>query len=73
MEVHLPLDLVSAMKRIFLTIEAHGFTDVEDTELIAVPAEGDLVETKYGTCIVTRVEATAGAGEYDGRIVCRMP
>ena len=40
------------MQQFIVTIEGHGFTDVEEIELPRLPADGDPLDTKYGTCIV---------------------
>jgi hypothetical protein len=38
-----------------------------------LPKEGDTVETRYGTCIVTESELKPDSGERAGKIVCRLP
>ena len=38
-----------------------------------LPDEGEAIETRYGTCIVTKVEKPQSAEKYDGKIVCRLP
>jgi hypothetical protein len=60
------------IKRFIVTIEGAGWTDVEDVELPSLPSQGEPVETKYGTCIVTRAEPQRDA-EYEGKIDCRLP
>jgi hypothetical protein len=35
--------------------------------------EGETIETRYGTCIVTKAEKPQNAEKYDGKIVCRLP
>jgi hypothetical protein len=42
-------------------------------ELSEAPREGDTIETKYGTCLVTSIEAVSDSTEHAGRIVCRLP
>jgi hypothetical protein len=37
-----------------------------------LPDEGEPIETKYGTCLVTHTEPQPNSG-YDGKIVCRLP
>lgn len=59
------------MKHAVITIAGPNFTDLEEAELLTFPAEGDPIETKYGTCIVTAVEVANGG--QDGRIECRLP
>jgi hypothetical protein len=65
-------DNPGAMQQFIVTIEGHGFTDVEAIELLALPADGDPVETKYGTCIVTATELVEHE-HYEGKIACRLP
>ena len=61
------------IQRIMITIQGPGWEDREDAELSRLPGEGDLVETKYGTCFVTEAQATPDGDQYDGRITCRFP
>ena len=61
------------MKRYLITIEGQGWQDVEETELPGIPAENDVIETKYGTCLVVRAEPSPANEQYDGRIACRVP
>ena len=56
-----------------VTIEGPTWTDLQDMELPKAPAEGDSIETRYGTCIVTEVEIFPKAESYSGKIVCRLP
>ena len=58
------------MPRITVTIEGQGWADVQQLELPQLPREGDLIETKYGTCQVTHSESTANTEGFDGKIVC---
>jgi hypothetical protein len=60
------------MQRFLITIEGHGWSDYEDVELPALPDEGEPIETKYGTCLVTHTEPQTNS-RYDGKIVCRLP
>jgi hypothetical protein len=57
--------------RFIITIEGPGFTDLEEIELPLIPEVGDAIETKFGTCIVTRAESLSDSGQYAGKIVCR--
>ncbi len=59
------------MKHAVITVAGPNFTDIENVELLAFPAEGDPIETKYGTCIVTGVEIAEGG--HDAKIACRLP
>lgn len=58
------------MKRFTVTIEGRGWTDVQVLELPRLPREGQLIETKYGTCRVTHSESVANTEGFDGKIVC---
>jgi hypothetical protein len=62
-----------AVRRFMVTIDRPNWEDVEDVELPELPREGDTIETKYGTCIVTRAELLSDGGQYAGKIVCRLP
>jgi hypothetical protein len=62
-----------AVQRFNITIEGPNWKDVEDLELPQLPAEGDAIETKYGTCIVTQVEPSPDSEQYAGKMVCRLP
>ena len=61
------------MQRYVVMIEGRNLEDFEEHELIGRPHEGDLIETKFGTCVVVSTEETADGGAYAGRIVCRYP
>jgi hypothetical protein len=60
------------VQRFAATIEGTDWEDVQDVELSEAPHEGDTIETKYGTCVVTSIEAVSDS-EHAGRIVCRLP
>ncbi|HXV32550.1 MAG TPA: hypothetical protein VD769_00970 [Gaiellaceae bacterium] len=59
------------MHRFIVTIEGHGWTELDELELPRPPEEGEPIETKVGTCVVTQAELPAGADH--GTIVCRLP
>lgn len=61
------------MQRYSVTIQGPGWEDLQDVELLRTPAEGDLIETRYGTCIVTKVEPPPDPAKYNGKVICRMP
>jgi len=61
------------MQQFIVTIEGHGFTDVEEIELPRLPADGDPLDTKYGTCIVTATEPLLDHEHFEGKIACRLP
>ena len=60
------------MRRFLVAIEGSNWSDVQDVELLDAPKEGDSIETRYGTCTVTRVELQQD-GDRAGKIVCRFP
>ena len=53
--------------------EAHGWSDLEEIELLQLPSEGEPIETKFGTLVVERAEKTPDSEKYDGKIVCPSP
>jgi hypothetical protein len=61
------------VQRFTVTIEASTWRDVQEVELPELPGEGEVIETRYGTCIVTRVESSQAGEPYAGKIVCRLP
>jgi hypothetical protein len=56
-----------------VTIEGVNWEDVAEIELPSLPREGDRIETKYGTCVVTHAEDLPDQNPYAGKIVCRFP
>lgn len=56
-----------------ITIEGPNFQDFEEAELQRLPDEGEPIETKYGTCIVTHSEALPGDDYFAARVTCRLP
>jgi hypothetical protein len=61
------------VQRFAVTIQGPGWEDLQDIELPRAPAEGDSIETRYGTCIVTKVDPAPGGDNYSGKITCRLP
>jgi hypothetical protein len=59
--------------RVTVQIDGTTWQDVQELELPALPREGDAIETRYGTCIVTRADPSPVTGELAGKIVCRFP
>ena len=57
------------MQRLVVTIEGAGWSDVQEIELPRLPREGDLIETKYGTCRVIFSEPS-NTDPFDGKVVC---
>lgn len=62
--------IIALMQRFTVTIEGTGWTDVQVLELPRLPREGELIETKYGTCVVTHSESIANPAPFAGKIVC---
>lgn len=60
------------MDQIIVTIEGSNFQDFEEAEVARLPEEGEPIETKYGTCIVTSVEALPADEHFAGKVVCRF-
>ena len=60
------------MQRFIITIEGPGYQGVDEIELQRIPAEGDAIETKYGTCVVSVASTSPDSETYDGRIVCTI-
>jgi hypothetical protein len=61
-----------AIQKFVVTIEGPGWDDFENVELPRLPDEGEPIETKYGTCLVTRAEQAPDMEGYAGKIVCRL-
>jgi hypothetical protein len=55
-----------------VTIEGPGWSDFQEVELPTLPREDELIETKYGTCVVDRSESLPKTDRYDGKVVCRV-
>jgi hypothetical protein len=64
---------MDAVQRFIVTIEAPTWEDVQAIELPQLPRAGDAIETRYGTCVVTRAEPLPDKDPYGGKIVCRYP
>jgi hypothetical protein len=64
---------MSAVDRFTITIQGPNWEDVQEVELPELPGEGDAIETRYGTCMVTRAEPLPDRKPYAGKIVCRLP
>jgi hypothetical protein len=62
-----------ALKRFLVTVEGPNLEDVSEAELLELPEEGETIETRFGTCIITRVELSPDSSTYSGKIVCRLP
>ena len=64
---------MGTVQRFTVTIEFPAWKDVQEVELPQLPGEGDVIETRYGTCIVIQAEPSPDGGQYAGKIVCRLP
>jgi hypothetical protein len=62
-----------ALERFLVTVEGPNLTDVSEVELVGLPEEGETIETRLGTCVVTRVEQSPDSSKFAGKIYCRMP
>ena len=62
-----------AVQKFTVTIEGLNWEDVAEIELPSLPRQGDRIETKYGTCVVTQAEPLPDKDPYAGKIVCRFP
>jgi hypothetical protein len=61
------------LQRFIVKIEGPNLEDIEEVELPQLPAEGDPIETRYGTCLILRTESFDDNGPFGGQIVCRLP
>jgi len=61
------------VQRFILAVDGSSFEDFEDVELPRAPLEGDPIETRYGTCVVTATESLPDNQQYAGKITCRLP
>ena len=61
------------MKKFTVTIEGLNWKDIQELELLDLPKEGDTVETRYGTCIVTEAELQPDSGERAARSSAASP
>jgi hypothetical protein len=59
--------------RFVVMIEGPNWKDLQDIELPQAPEEGETIETRYGTCLVTRVELAPDGSRHAGKIICRLP
>ena len=62
----------TVVERIIVTIHGPGFQDFEEMEVLRLPDEGELISTKYDSCIVTSVELTPDI-DFLGKVDCRIP
>ncbi len=64
--------MIRVMQRFLVTIEGGTWSDFQEVELPRLPDQGELIETKYGTCVVERSEPAQKTERYDGKIVCSV-
>jgi len=55
-----------------ITIDGPNFQDLQEAEVPRLPEEGEPIETKYGTCVVTSVESLPASEHFAGKVICRM-
>jgi hypothetical protein len=55
-----------------ITIDGPNFQDVQEAEVARLPEEGEPIETKYGTCVVTSVEALPASEHFADKVICRL-
>ena len=60
------------MDQIMITIDGPNFQDFQEAEVPRLPEEGEPIETKYGTCVVTSVEPLPASDHFAGKVICRM-
>lgn len=60
------------VQHFLVTIQGGSWSDFQEVELPRLPDEGELIETKYGTCVVESSESSPNTERYDGKIVCRV-
>ena len=56
-----------------VTIEGINWQDFQELELLELPHEGDAIETRYGTCIVSKSDPSPDGDPHTGKVVCRFP
>jgi hypothetical protein len=61
------------LQRFRVLIEGHGWEDFDEIELPQPPSDGDTLETKLGTCIVTGVDPMPDSQQFAATIRCRVP
>jgi len=65
--------MICRVRRFILTVEGPNWTDSYEVELAALPNEGEPIETRYGTCLVTKAEPLPDGSRFAGKVVCRYP
>ena len=57
-----------------MRVEGPNLNDISEIELPGLPSEGEPIETRFGTCIVSSVEERGtDDGVFQGTIVARLP
>lgn len=64
---------MAPVHRFIVTLEGLPLEELEEIELPHAPAEGDPIETNYGTYVVVKTEDAGEGSQFSGRIVCRAP
>jgi hypothetical protein len=60
------------VQRFILTVEGPNLEEFEEIELLGPPSDGEPIETRYGTCVVTRTEPLPATSAFAGKIFVRM-
>lgn len=60
------------IRRFIVAVEGPNLSDLEEAELVHPPGDGEPIETRYGTCIVTGTEMFTDNDTYAGKIMCKM-
>jgi hypothetical protein len=61
------------LQRFIVRVEGPNLTDVEEVELPQLPAVGEPIETRYGTCLIVETQPSDDASPFAGQITCRLP
>jgi hypothetical protein len=65
--------MIVSVQRFKVRIEGHGWEDFEEIELPLPPSEGETLETRLGTTVVTGVAPMPDSQQFAGTITCRIP
>jgi hypothetical protein len=61
------------VQRFIVVLEGLPLEEFEEIELPRLPVQGEPIDTRYGTYVVTSTEDVADGSQYAGRIVCSAP
>ena len=56
-----------------MRIEGHGWEASMRSNCQVLSSEGETIETKLGTCVVTGVDPMPDSQQFAGTIRCRVP